>query len=1213
MVLKAQVYGLLLGAEDDDAGSATGDATGDVVDDVSNAVAEFSLMEVQYKDTKLEKLNDKVKLEESKARFDKWKDLPKNLVKLINSSMSSRSKFGLGFGDTFGSDEVFDLSAPSIFDSSPKDVAEKPLYDRFVKAIGMHVVPPPITGTFMPPSNKPDLDDTQVTYGSKSNNYFETNSVSNDFVSCDNSDKSLDSETTGFASCISSVKSSSSQTNEPLASAPSSVDFKTVSETTDQQPSSTNDVSSFSCKENVKPLRNLCNKSGINSRSLCKRKSFGSKTCFVCGSKFHLIKDCDFYEKQLELHNKPMWTNVANIPSFVPKAASVPAGSRNRPTSVPAGSRNRPTFVPAGSRNRPTSVPAGRPFSAGWKNHAARPMTRPTSHYFQHFSRPGYYNHMYMDEGRWGTAENPHKNRDLGIVDSGYSRSMIGNKEKLDDFVKIVGGTVTFGGGDGKITGKGTIRTSKLNFENVYYVEELQNFNLFSVSQICDTKNKVLFTDKECLVLSKEFQLPENSQVVLRVPRRHNLYCFNLSDIQPERDVTCLLAKASLDESTKWHRRMTRVNLKNMNKLAKHGLAITAVSTISAPLQLLHMDLFGPTSIRSIDHKYYSLVVTDDFSRFTWVFFLGTKDETYGILKDFITFIENQLTKKVKAIRCDNGTEFKNSKLIELCGSKGIRRDYSNARTPQQNGVAERKNRTLIEAARTMLADSKLPTMFWTEAVSTACYVLNRVLVTQPHNKTPYELVSGKVPNISHLKPFGCLVTILNTSDHLGKFEGKADEGFIVGYAAHSKAYRVYNLSSKKIEETLNLRYLEDKPNVQGLGHECYRECMRTRSQARRLRQQQQVPPNLVEPPKDTMADNRTMAELLQAPTEGYEDAIVVPEIAAANFEIKHGLLTLVQNKQFFGHDKEDPHAHIRYFNKITSTLRYPNVPTTSINSGSLPSNTIANPKGELKAITTRSGVSYDGPQIPPPVVEVETEVTKDTVLPNGSTKDVQPPIVQVDEPVVHSQITPRTKTTLPYPSRVNKEKIREKDDLLALKFMEIFQNLHFELSFADALLHMPKFAPMFRKLLNNKDKILELTKTPVNENCSAVILKTFPEKLGDPGRFLIPCDFPELDECLALADLGASINLMPLSVFEKLNLQRLTKTRMILELADRSISTPTGIAEDVFVKVGTFYFPANFVVVDYDADPRVPLILGRPFLRTARALIDVQPGRDDL
>ncbi|GKB87872.1 reverse transcriptase domain-containing protein [Tanacetum coccineum] len=231
--------------------------------------------------------------------------------------------------------------------------------------------------------------------------------------------------------------------------------------------------------------------------------------------------------------------------------------------------------------------------------------------------------------------------------------------------------------------------------------------------------------------------------------------------------------------------------------------------------------------------------------------------------------------------------------------------------------------------------------------------------------------------------------------------------------------------------------------------------------------------------------------------------------------------------------------------------------------SGSLPSNTVANPRGDMKAITTRSGVSYDGPLIPSPpsslpkVVEHEPEVTKDTVQP--STENIQP-----------------------------------------------LENLHFKLSFADALLHMPKFAPMFRKLLNNKDKILDLTKTPVNENCSAVILKKFLEKLRDPGRFFIPCNFPEIDECLALADLGASINLMPLFVCENLNLPDLTKTRMILELADRTISTPTGIVEDVFVKVGTFFFLADFVVVDYIADPQVPLILERPFLRTTRALIDV-------
>ncbi|GJX71691.1 hypothetical protein Tco_0308862 [Tanacetum coccineum] len=267
-----------------------------------------------------------------------------------------------------------------------------------------------------------------------------------------------------------------------------------------------------------------------------------------------------------------MWTNVANIPSFVPIAASVPAGSRNRQTSVPAGSRNRPTSVPAGSRNRqtsvpagsrnrPTSVPTGRIIPAGLKNTTSRPMTRPTSHYFQHFRRSGYYNQLNMDEGRWGTAENPHKNRDLRIVDSGCSRSMTGNKEKLDDFVKIVGGTVTFGGGDGKITGKGTIRTSKLNFENVYYVEELQNFNLFFVSQICDTKNKVLFTDKECLVLSKEFQLPEHSQVVLRVPRRNNLYCFNFSDFKPERDVHRRMAKHEMASLVEYFIRVFEVHV----------------------------------------------------------------------------------------------------------------------------------------------------------------------------------------------------------------------------------------------------------------------------------------------------------------------------------------------------------------------------------------------------------------------------------------------------------------------------------------------------------------------------------------------------------------------------------------------------------------------------------------------------------------------------
>ncbi|GJV73741.1 reverse transcriptase domain-containing protein [Tanacetum coccineum] len=720
---------------------------------------------------------------------------------------------------------------------------------------------------------------------------------------------------------------------------------------------------------------------------------------------------------------------------------------------------------------------------------------------------------------------------------------------------------------------------------------------------------------------------------------------------------------------------------------------------------------------------------------------------------------------------------------------------------------------------------------------------------------------------------------------------------------------------------------------------------MRIRSQSRNSnRQQQQVPPTFVEPfnlvepidnqapPVVMMADNRTMAKLLKAPTEGYEDAIVVLEITANNFELKHGLLTLVQNKQFFGHDNEDPHAHIRYFNKITSTIKFPNIPSTSFKlmlfpfflkgaariwlekepprsiltwddlvskfinkffppskttnlrkeitrfqqrfdetfyeawgrfndllracphygfselhqldtfynalnsndqdslnsaaggnfldkmpryclriieikskvrnsrnkpvvakvstsnstpgispdvaklkdmvkallldkknqsqapvtvkaaeescvacggahsyrncpatdgnvyrdniqeyisqaaavnynqgntnyrppianqirppsfppvqqnqgnnqnhynqnrennynqgqiyrplinqppvhqappyqapapqtqgvsktdfqnyvtandavmrnmqnqmtnltdmlskfvnsntasssgSGTLPSNTITNPKEDLKGITTRSGVAYQGPTIPttssspPKVVERETEVTKDTVPPtnNGSAKDVQPPVVPVEtqnsEPVVApvSAPKPNQKPSIPYPSRLNDQKLREKADNQIEKFYEIFKDLSFEISFTDALLIMPKFTSTLKALIGNKEKLSEIARTPLNEHCSAVILNKLPEKIGDPDKFLIPCEFPGMDKCLALADLSASINLMPLSVWKKLSLPKLTPTCMTLELAD---------------------------LVDFDADPRVPLILGRYFLNTRRALIDVYEG----
>ncbi|GKE80447.1 reverse transcriptase domain-containing protein [Tanacetum coccineum] len=293
--------------------------------------------------------------------------------------------------------------------------------------------------------------------------------------------------------------------------------------------------------------------------------------------------------------------------------------------------------------------------------------------------------------------------------------------------------------------------------------------------------------------------------------------------------------------------------------------------------------------------------------------------------------------------------------------------------------------------------------------------------------------------------------------------------------------------------------------------------------------------------------------------------------------------------------------------------------------SGTLPSNTITKPKVDLKGITTRSRVAYQGPTIPTTsssvtkVVERESEVTKDTMPPtnNGSTKDVQPLVVQ-DQPHVRnskpvvapvSALMPNLKLSILYPSRRNDERRREKTNDQIEKFYEIFKDLSFEISLMDALILMPNFALTLKALIGNKEKLREMARTPLNERCSTVILNKLPEKLRDPGKFLIPCNFPGMDECLALADLGASINLMPLSMWKMLSLPELTPTCMTLELADHSITQPIGIAEDVDVKVGKFQFPADFVVVDFDADPRVPLILGRSFLKTGRALIDVYEG----
>nr|GEY45563.1 hypothetical protein [Tanacetum cinerariifolium] len=308
----------------------------------------------------------------------------------------------------------------------------------------------------------------------------------------------------------------------------------------------------------------------------------------------------------------------------------------------------------------------------------------------------------------WLAMDDPHKAlKGKGIIDSGCSRHMIGNKAHLADYQEFKGGFIAFGGGNGKITDKGTIKAS----------------------------------------------------------RQHNMYSFNLKNIDPSGDLSCLFAKASIDESNKWHRRLGYVNFKNLNKLVKENL-IRGL----------------PSKIFDNDHIYVACQKGKQHKA------------SFKAKIDFIRQAENQFNHKVKTIRSDNETEFKNHDLIEFCGLEWIKREYSNARTPQQNRVAKRKNITLIKAAKTMLADSFLPTTFWGDAVNTACYVLNRVLVTKPQNKTPYELLTGK-------------------------FDGKSDLGFLVGYSQNSKAFRVYNLETKRVVENLHVNFLENKPNVAGKGH----------------------------------------------------------------------------------------------------------------------------------------------------------------------------------------------------------------------------------------------------------------------------------------------------------------------------------------------------------------------------------------------------------
>ncbi|WJX18836.1 hypothetical protein P8452_08595 [Trifolium repens] len=369
---------------------------------------------------------------------------------------------------------------------------------------------------------------------------------------------------------------------------------------------------------------------------------------------------------------------------------------------------------------------------------------------------------------------------------------MTGDKHMFQTLTLKEGGTVGFGGNQkGKITGTGTVGNSSLSIKDVWLVDGLKH-NLLSISQFCDSGFVVKFNKDACTVIRES-----DESVVCRGLRKGNVYKINLSELT-EQKIVCLL---SLNDE-KWIGKISKTSFKPKN----------IVST-SRPLELLHIDLFGPVSTASINGKKYGLVIVDDYSRWTWVKFLRVKDDAYDVFTIFCTQVQNEKSLKILKIRSDHGGEFQNEPFATYCEDHGIIHEFSAPRTPQQNGVVERKNRSLQEMARTMMHETKLAKYFWAEAVNTACYIQNRIYIRPILNKTTYELFKGRKPNISYFHQFGCTCYILNNKAYKRKFDAKACKGIFIGYSERSKAYRVYNSETNTVEESIHVRFDDKEPD----------------------------------------------------------------------------------------------------------------------------------------------------------------------------------------------------------------------------------------------------------------------------------------------------------------------------------------------------------------------------------------------------------------
>ena len=409
---------------------------------------------------------------------------------------------------------------------------------------------------------------------------------------------------------------------------------------------------------------------------------------------------------------------------------------------------------------------------------------------------------------------------------------MTGDATKFISIKPTNGGNVIYGDNNtGKVIGIGSVgkQNSNSSIDNVILVKGLKH-NLLSVSQLCDKGNKVSFDSNYCLV-----QRLDTNEIVLVGNRVDNIYMINLDNVSSN-DGKCLVSKQN--DTWLWHRRVAHANMDHLNKLVSKELVIglpklkfekdlicdacqkgkqvkasfkpkNIIST-TRPLQLLHMDLFGPSRTMSFGGNYYALVIVDDYSRYTWTLFLTNKNDAFRAFKKLAKLIQNEKNLNIASIRSDHGGEFQNKFFENFCEENGIEHNFSSPRTPQQNGVVERKNRSLEEMARTMLNEANIPKYFWADAVNTACYVMNRTIIRPILAKTPYELYKGRKPNISHLHVFGCKCFVLNNGkDNLGKFDAKADEGIFLGYSLSSKAFRIYNKRTMTMEESIHVVFDE--------------------------------------------------------------------------------------------------------------------------------------------------------------------------------------------------------------------------------------------------------------------------------------------------------------------------------------------------------------------------------------------------------------------